>query len=370
MTRAQPRPWLLTCAWLLACSGPPEQVGRGESSSGATGQPMPDPPSPTTGLSSSSSSQDPTTDATSSETADTTTTTATSTDTTTVTSSSVCGDGVVDDAEQCDLGDLLNSDAGECTLACSSARCGDGLVWAGHEECDDGSNNNDTLHGACTTACVWGARCNDGVVHPPFEECDLGDLNNTGMSPEGGVPCTACRFEARLVFLGSKTFTGAQLGGLSGADLRCQQMAAAFDNAPAFRAWLSSAQGSPHTRFDHGPATTGLPYVLPNGRRLADDYDDLIAHGPDDGISVTELGTELLDVRVWTNTDASGQVFDPDLDCDGWTSDSVLQKSRVGRSGVDTIDTAEWTAWKTERQWTSYMSFDCKKPRYIYCFEQ
>ena len=28
---------------------------------------------------------------------------------------------------------------------------GDKLTWEGHEECDNGPNNNDTLYGGCTT---------------------------------------------------------------------------------------------------------------------------------------------------------------------------------------------------------------------------
>jgi hypothetical protein len=243
-------------------------------------------------------------------------------------------------------------------------------VWAEKEECDHGPNNNDFFYDSCRTTCEWGARCHDGIVQKPQEECDLGPLNNTGESPEGGVPCTGCRFVARLTFLGSQSFSAASLGGLTGADLRCQQMAAQFDNAPSFRAWLSAGQASPNTRFDHGPATVGVPYVLPDGRRIADDYDDLIAHGPDDGITITELGTEILDAAVWTNTDALGDPFDPDGDCEGWASDSFLLKARVGRSGVDKSQQAEWQQWAENRQWTSYLSLNCSFPRLVFCFEQ
>lgn len=54
--------------------------------------------------------------------------------------SATCGDGYVQLSlgETCDLGPA-NANAGECTSTCAAAVCGDGPVFAGHEECDDGN---------------------------------------------------------------------------------------------------------------------------------------------------------------------------------------------------------------------------------------
>jgi hypothetical protein len=66
--------------------------------------------------------------------------------------------------------------------------CGDGVAVA-NEECDNGSDNNDTTYGGCTTQCKWGTYCGDGIVNGP-EECDKGK-NNGGEYANGG--CTlAC----------------------------------------------------------------------------------------------------------------------------------------------------------------------------------
>ena len=48
-----------------------------------------------------------------------------------------CGNGMVDIGEQCDDGDLDNTDA--CLVGCVNAACGDGFVQAGVEQCDDGN---------------------------------------------------------------------------------------------------------------------------------------------------------------------------------------------------------------------------------------
>ncbi len=61
-----------------------------------------------------------------------------------------CGDGVVDDGEECDLGPD-NSSSGQCTPDCTIAECGDGFVQTELEECDDGNQDD-------TDACVSGCR--------------------------------------------------------------------------------------------------------------------------------------------------------------------------------------------------------------------
>jgi cysteine-rich repeat protein len=85
-----------------------------------------------------------------------------------------CGDGIVwQGVEECDDGN--DSDTDGCPTNCLAARCGDGIVWQGVEECDDG-NDSDT--DACLTSCV-AASCGDGFVWAGNEECDDGDGSNT-----------------------------------------------------------------------------------------------------------------------------------------------------------------------------------------------
>lgn len=59
-----------------------------------------------------------------------------------------CGDGQVDDGEECDDGNEDNEDA--CLRRCVLATCGDGHVHAGVEECDDGGS---VPGDGCESAC-------------------------------------------------------------------------------------------------------------------------------------------------------------------------------------------------------------------------
>jgi cysteine-rich repeat protein len=83
---------------------------------------------------------------------------------------STCGDGVVQAGfEQCDDGNDDNHDG--CLDTCVVARCGDGIARTGVEQCDDGNlSNND----ACLTTCRV-ASCGDGSVFTGFEQCDDGN---------------------------------------------------------------------------------------------------------------------------------------------------------------------------------------------------
>ncbi len=98
-----------------------------------------------------------------------------------------CGNGLIDPPnEVCDGSNLddqscltLGYDGGDLSCAqCSfdtsdCFKCGDGNLDNG-EECDDGNTN---AYDACTNSCT-DAQCGDGVIHQNIEECDDGNTNN------------------------------------------------------------------------------------------------------------------------------------------------------------------------------------------------
>lgn len=90
-----------------------------------------------------------------------------------------CGDGIVNAAaEACDDGNASNTDA--CLRTCAAASCGDGFVQAGVEGCDDG---NAITTDACPVGCARAA-CGDGFLRIGVEACDDGNRRaGDGCSP-------------------------------------------------------------------------------------------------------------------------------------------------------------------------------------------
>jgi Domain of unknown function (DUF4215) len=153
------RSLLAAGALLLACSPVPSEVETADGTVGpGTGDDITAGPGPGTADDSSTSG-----DATDGD-----------TDDTGPSFDPVCGDGIVETPEECDLGDL-NGSGMYCTNQCTSNVCGDGYVGPG-EACDDGNDNDDDL---CTNLCGV-ATCGDGAVQAG-EDCDDGkDNSETG----------------------------------------------------------------------------------------------------------------------------------------------------------------------------------------------
>lgn len=108
--------------------------------------------------------------------------------------SATCGDGVPDPNEQCDDGNMIDTDM--CVAGCRNATCGDGFTQMGVEACDDGNmNNSDT----CVVGC-FEASCGDGFLQIGVEDCDDGNMTNGDGCPSN------CRLQDTLT--GWYTATG------------------------------------------------------------------------------------------------------------------------------------------------------------------
>lgn len=284
------------------------------------------------------------------------------------TDSNFCGDGIVDPDEPCDDGPN-NSDDAACTSTCKLAACGDGLIWKDVEQCDAGEANADG-YGGCSAGCTLNPRCGDGVVDPGAEQCDNGDLNGSEVGLDGAAPCgVTCRWYGRTVFISSELYTG-DLGGLTFADYACQTLAESAGLSPAdsFRAWISTGFDSPLTRYDLIDLA-GAPYILLDGRVVADDFMELIEDGPRSGISITELGEAVHDELVWTNTSPFGEPYSMSGHCVAWTS---ADKANVARQGYNAIPVElgpAFQVWRSERYWTSFASSECSTSARLYCFQ-
>ncbi len=99
-----------------------------------------------------------------------------------------CGNGTVETGEDCDDGNDDNTDACPDGTGgtCLDAVCGDGFIWDGHEECDDG---NLTDGDGCSTTCI-SEICGDGTLQGG-EACDDGNLTD-GDGCESDCTVTIC----------------------------------------------------------------------------------------------------------------------------------------------------------------------------------
>jgi cysteine-rich repeat protein len=106
-----------------------------------------------------------------------------------------CGDGIVDSVEECDDDNAVATD--DCVsnntnpLTCKIAICGDSVVNADREDCDNGVNNG-TAGNACSATCQTVA-CGNGILDPG-EQCDDGNTSNADdCLSSGGNAATRCK---------------------------------------------------------------------------------------------------------------------------------------------------------------------------------
>lgn len=310
-------------------------------------------------------------------------TTEADTSTTSTTDPTFCGDGDMDEDEECDDGNKDNTDA--CLDTCKAAECGDGFTQADVEGCDDGNDvdddectnactkpvcgdsivqdgedcddGNDVDTDPCTNACT-DAKCGDGIK-ADVEECDDGDGDD---QDECSIDC----FAPRGVFITSTTKSG-NLGGVSGADEICRGLAIGLPGANTYKAWLSGSttETAPAMRF----ASMGFGGWYVSAKSLtpiADGWIGLTTKPLLKAILEDEKGAPVdppdpPDEPVWSNTNASGELVDANNNCANWTSLSGdgMTKGNKGRAFSGTLDS----------KWTHIGSDDCNSGNYLYCFQ-
>lgn len=161
---------------------------------------------------------------------------------------------------------------------------------------------------------------------------------------------------ANLVFVTSLSWQPYTFGGLSGADARCAELAAAAGLSGTYVAWLSSPTVDAVTRLG-----SARGWVRPDGRPVVDTVADLVAGRLFYPIGVTEEGVEIATrSTVVTATNAEGMLSSGlgggnAVTCADWTLDTG---DYTGGDPVGT--TSDWT-----RGWIN----DCRVAARLYCFQ-
>jgi len=258
---------------------------------------------------------------------------------------SICGDDTISGTEECEDGNIVDSD--DCTNTCTSAKCGDGIAWtlgAGLETCDDsGLQTAD-----CETNCIK-PNCGDGILNAPAgEDCDdHNTVKNDGCSDVCKVECVA--FVTNGIFNGS-------LGGLAGGDAKCSSAASSAGLHGIYRAWLSDSKVSAINRL----AACTVPVTLLNGTIISNSWADFTTPDHKEPIAVDEYDSapEVTDpqFKVWTGTlkDGSAAV----LNCMDWSSAMVAD---IGRNGSSAAKNSSWTEDGLH---------ECNRKFHLYCIQQ
>jgi hypothetical protein len=168
----------------------------------------------------------------------------------------------------------------------------------------------------------------------------------------------------QIVFVSSTLYDG-NLGGLSGADSKCQSLATAASLKGAFKAWLSDSTSSASSRLTH--ATT--PYVLVDSTVVAKNWTGLTSGTLLHAIDLTETGQTpskgtygcSSDPSVWSHTDTSGASLTNTGSCSDWQS-TTATTTHAGSS--------LYTSWA----WTNACQIGgtgvCAKTAALYCVQQ
>lgn len=158
----------------------------------------------------------------------------------------------------------------------------------------------------------------------------------------------------KIVFVTSQTWNG-NLGGVSGADSKCQAAATAANVLGTFKAWLSDQSTTAAGTLSQAT----VPYKLITGLIIANNWADLVDGTIQNPIGRDEYGNSI-GGQVWTSTRSNGTAGSVNDTCNNWASSSGASDSWLGSASA------------TNAAWTGTTTTDntCDIPRRLYCFEQ
>jgi hypothetical protein len=162
----------------------------------------------------------------------------------------------------------------------------------------------------------------------------------------------------KTVFVTKASFNS-NLGGLTGADDKCQAEAdspASIVPPGTYMAWLSDGTDSPDTRF----TKSSHSYMLPDGTKIAEDFTDLTDGSLLHAINIDPTGKGLGQKLFWTGTNADGTTAPQSVTCTGWDADP--QSWHKGMHGQTNLTTSSWSIM--------HAAHGCRSRIRLLCFQQ
>ncbi len=191
----------------------------------------------------------------------------------------------------------------------------------------------------------------EGQAGVPGPQGEQGEQGPQGVPGADGAGISS---SPKTAFVTSETFDG-NLGGIAGADAKCQNAADVAGLGGEWKAWISFTPNDlPAARFSF--ASRGYETMLGDyvGGRPLDSFPARVATK----IDIDENGQQQLDFPlVWTGIGADGHTQGPI--CNAWTTNSNGNGGTVGDSRNNLND-----------GWTNTTNRSCDMLNRLYCFEQ
>ena len=224
--------------------------------------------------------------------------------------------------------------------------------------CDDG--NPCTIDDTCTNeACTGTPKCTSAPANAAPTcgsdgTCDF--ACTTGYMRSG----SSCVSPNKRVFLTAELWNG-NLGGVAGADAKCQAAATAAGVSGTYMAWISDDSTSPSGRLAHAT----VPYELVDGTLVAASWTALTNQNLEHAIDMTETGETVVGSDVfyaWTASYDDGTMIDLGSTCSEWTTSA----------GDPNFDDQGYAGDPSavDGYWSDDGPIACDQMGPLYCFEQ
>jgi hypothetical protein len=191
--------------------------------------------------------------------------------------------------------------------------------------CDAPGEDGECGSSACTDTffCTY---CGDNTCQEPENECNC--ARDCGTEAPGNI------------FVTSAKFTG-DLGGILGADAKCQEAAS---NAGYTGTWVALVSNTIERGgiFGGERLPKAVEFVNMNGEMVARNHID-ISDGAIENRIVNEFGEACTsNCLVWTGSYGYPYIFDTDFNCNQWTKSTEEYRGTTGNSFYTNFNWMEW----------------------------